>query len=320
MGARPCQQVPPVALARARGGTSATRTSGVSRRIPGPTRSRKPRDWIFNRERCSAFALGPESARRFYERADRPAGALRLRVSLLDHAVRRRSSRRRSSTRDASAAKAAVTTSEVVLPEWRERIEADPGLPRGRQLRLRRDRRRGDRVRSAPACTCRSSPSRWICSRARRAPGDAAHRSLQPRPADDQVPRRRLCSIPRPATRRARADAGCRCSAARSDARGQSDAARRTAGELPHHHVLCSSVTASPAPCASTSSCSSRKAGSSCASIPARPGAMTRSASSRAEARAAFGWPVEIKLVERFERRGRGKHRDFVRAEDLERV
>ena len=35
------------------------------------------------------------------------------------------------------------------------------------------------------------------------------------------------------------------------------------------------------------------------------------------EARAAFGWPIAIRLVERFERRGRGKHRDFVKAEDL---
>jgi len=37
------------------------------------------------------------------------------------------------------------------------------------------------------------------------------------------------------------------------------------------------------------------------------------------EAREAFGIPIEISTVERFERRGRGKHRDFVRAEDLER-
>jgi len=37
------------------------------------------------------------------------------------------------------------------------------------------------------------------------------------------------------------------------------------------------------------------------------------------EAREAFGVPIEISTVERFERRGRGKHRDFVRAEDLER-
>jgi phenylacetate-CoA ligase len=37
------------------------------------------------------------------------------------------------------------------------------------------------------------------------------------------------------------------------------------------------------------------------------------------EAREAFGTPIEISTVERFERRGRGKHRDFVRAEDLER-
>ena len=36
------------------------------------------------------------------------------------------------------------------------------------------------------------------------------------------------------------------------------------------------------------------------------------------EARDAFGVPIEIKPVPRFERRGRGKHRDFVRAEDLE--
>lgn len=36
------------------------------------------------------------------------------------------------------------------------------------------------------------------------------------------------------------------------------------------------------------------------------------------EAREAFGVPIEISTVERFERRGRGKHRDYVRAEDLE--
>lgn len=36
-----------------------------------------------------------------------------------------------------------------------------------------------------------------------------------------------------------------------------------------------------------------------------------------AEVREVLGIDVEVKLVERFERRGRGKHRDFVRAEDL---
>jgi phenylacetate-CoA ligase len=36
------------------------------------------------------------------------------------------------------------------------------------------------------------------------------------------------------------------------------------------------------------------------------------------EAREAFGVPIEIHPVPRFERRGRGKHRDFVRAEELE--
>lgn len=36
------------------------------------------------------------------------------------------------------------------------------------------------------------------------------------------------------------------------------------------------------------------------------------------ETREAFGVPIEITTVERFERKGRGKHRDFVRAEDLE--
>jgi phenylacetate-CoA ligase len=37
----------------------------------------------------------------------------------------------------------------------------------------------------------------------------------------------------------------------------------------------------------------------------------------RTEVRAALGVDVDVRLVPRFERRGRGKHRDFVRAEDL---
>lgn len=37
----------------------------------------------------------------------------------------------------------------------------------------------------------------------------------------------------------------------------------------------------------------------------------------RAEVREVLGIEVEVKLVERFERRGRGKHRDFVKAEDV---
>ena len=37
----------------------------------------------------------------------------------------------------------------------------------------------------------------------------------------------------------------------------------------------------------------------------------------RGEVRQVLGIDVELKLVDRFERRGRGKHRDFVKAEDL---
>jgi len=37
----------------------------------------------------------------------------------------------------------------------------------------------------------------------------------------------------------------------------------------------------------------------------------------RAEVREALGIDVTLRKVERFERRGRGKHRDFVKAEDL---
>jgi hypothetical protein len=37
----------------------------------------------------------------------------------------------------------------------------------------------------------------------------------------------------------------------------------------------------------------------------------------RAEVRDALGIDVAVKVVPRFERRGRGKHRDFVRAEEI---
>jgi hypothetical protein len=37
----------------------------------------------------------------------------------------------------------------------------------------------------------------------------------------------------------------------------------------------------------------------------------------RGEVREALGIDVEIRVVPRFERRGRGKHRDFIRAEEI---
>ena len=67
----------------------------------------------------------------------------------------------------------------------------------------------------------------------------------------------------------------------------------------------------------SISSCSSRTGGSSARDRGPWLGARGAHGEIEGEVTKGLGVPIELKLVPRIERIGRGKHRDFVRAEDL---
>ena len=285
---------------------------------PKDRREAEAKDWIFNRERCSAFALGPESARRFYERMiDQPArfayGYPSSIMQFADELAAQKLDARRLGW------KAAVTTSEVVLPEWRERIEqilgcrvadnygcaetGDAGIEcehSGMHLPVE-----SIAVDLLPGTD--ELPEMLLTDLFNFAQPMIKYRVgdlLDPAPGDATCPcGRGLPLLGRPIGRAGDnltlpdgRQVNCHTTTYLFKRHGKSGAVREYQFvQFPEGRI---ELRIHPGP--SWSDDTQRQLG--------------------AEARAAFGWPVEIKLVERFERRGRGKHRDFVRAEDLERV
>jgi phenylacetate-CoA ligase len=285
---------------------------------PKDRREAEAKDWIFNRERCSAFALGPESARRFYERMiDQPArfayGYPSSIMQFADELAAQKLDARRLGW------KAAVTTSEVVLPEWRERIEqilgcrvadnygcaetGDAGIECERSgMHLPVESIAVDLLPGTEGL-----PEMLLTDLFNLAQPMIKYRVgdlLDPAPSDATCPcGRGLPLLGRPIGRAGDnltlpdgRQVNCHTTTYLFKRHGKSGAVREYQFvQFPEGRI---ELRIHPGP--SWSDDTQRQLG--------------------AEARAAFGWPVEIKLVERFERRGRGKHRDFVRAEDLERV
>ncbi len=273
------------------------------------------KDRIFNRERASAFAMDPAYARAFYARLrHRPTsyayGYPSTIVQFADELVLAGLDGR------ALGWKGVFTTAELLLPEWRERIEATFGC------------RVGDNYGCAECCdpgiecehgTMHATIESVVAESAARADGlpelllTDLHNYSQPliryRVGDlVELPDGAACACGRGLPRLGRpiGRAGddlilpdgrrlnCHTTTYLFKQHGQQGHVREY--QFVQHAGGRIELRIHPGPAWSDA-------------IRDQLGA---------EARAAFGTPIQISTVDRFERRGRGKHRDFVRAEDLE--
>lgn len=284
-------------------------------RDPAGRREAVIKDAIFNRERCSAFALDSAYARRYHRRIlENPArfayGYPSTIVQFADEIALAGIDGRRLGW------KAVFTTAEVLLPEWRDRIEATFGCP----------------VADNYGCAECADPGIECERGAMHLAAESVVVDLVPGP--DGLPEMLLTDLHNYSQPLIRYRVGDLLEPAALEAcpcgRGL-PLLGRPIGRAGDNLVLPDGRQLN---CHTTTYLFKHhgKAGhvreyqfvqhpEGRIELRIHPGPSwndeVRDQLSR-EANEAFGTPIELRLVPRFERRGRGKHRDFVRAEDLE--
>jgi phenylacetate-CoA ligase len=277
-------------------------------------REAEAKDWIFNRERCSAFALDPGYARDFYARLiARPArfayGYPSSITQFVDELAAQGLDAKRLGWR------AAITTSEVVLPEWRERIERSLGC----------------RVADNYGCAETGDGGIECEQGGMHVPVESVAVDLLEGDGLPEMLLTDLFNFAQPMIRYRVGDllepagegAACPCG------RGL-PLLGRPIGRAGDNLTLPDGRQVN---CHTTTYLFKRHGKSGAVreyqfvqfpqgriELRIHPGPAWSGeveAQLGREAAEAFGWPVTVRAVPRFERRGRGKHRDFVRAEDL---